>query len=611
MTVIETLRSKANSLPESPGVYIMRDADEKIIYVGKSKKLKNRVTSYFSGVHSSIKTARMVSLVRDFDYILCKTEIEALTLENVLIKKHSPKYNIKLKDAKSYPYIKISAEEYPRLSVTRDRNSGKGKYFGPYSSASAAYTALETVKKIFSLPTCRRSFPKDIGKERPCLYKDMGRCVAPCVKGAVTAEEYRELVRSAAFVLDGNISRTLKSLGDEMLTAAEELNFERAATLRDSIEALKKLAEKQKVVADAKINRDVFALYTSETEGVFATLTIREGALVGKNEFMLAREAITTGEEALNLILNYYEGGINVPPEVVIGFEAEEEDVLLLSEYLTMLNGKKVTVRIPERGDVKALCDMAYANAEEAARQYRLEGERENKNLSRLAELLGLDFVPNRIEAYDISNVGDECIVASMVVSVNGKCKRSEYRTFKIQTTDGRDDYGSMREALSRRLSHIGDGTASLGERPDLILLDGGDTHVGAVKPILKKLEMDIPVFGMVKDDFHKTRAITDGEKEISIALEMNVYAFVYNIQEEAHRFAYLNSQNSKLKTLTSSSLEKIEGIGKKKAKLLLSAMSISDIKIAEVDELKEIKGISEKDAKNIYEYYRNVGNDD
>lgn len=608
MTVIETLRQKANSLPEAPGVYIMRDADEKIIYVGKSKKLKNRVTSYFSGTHTSIKTARMVSLVRDFDYILCKTEIEALTLENVLIKKHSPKYNIKLKDAKSYPYIKISSEEYPKLTVTRDRNSGKGKYFGPYSSASAAYTALETVKKIFALPTCRRSFPKDIGKERPCLYKDMGRCVAPCVKGAITPEEYRELVKSASHVLDGNVSQTLKSLTREMLTAADELNFERAAALRDSIEALGKLAEKQKVVADIKINRDVFSLYTSETESVFSTLTIREGSLVGKNEFMLAREAITTGEEALNLILNYYEGGISIPPEVIVGFDADEDDVALLSDYLSMLNEKKVVVRIPERGDVKALCDMAYENAKEAARQYRLEGERENKNLARLAELLGLDFVPNRIEAYDISNVGDECITASMVVSVDGKCKRSEYRTFKIQSTDGRDDYGSMREALTRRLSHIGDGSASLGERPDLILLDGGDTHVGVVKPILKQLEMDIPVFGMVKDDFHKTRAITDGEKEISIALEMNVYAFVYNIQEEAHRFAYLNSQNSKLKTLTSSSLEKIEGIGKKKAKLLLSAMSISDIKIAKAEELQKIKGISEKDAKNIYEYYRNVG---
>ncbi len=609
MTIIETLRNKANSLPEAPGVYIMKDSAENIIYVGKSKKLKNRVTSYFSTNHTSPKTARMVSLVRDFDFILCKTEIEALTLENVLIKKHSPKYNIKLKDAKSYPYIKITADEYPKLIVTRDRKSDRGRYFGPYQSASMAYTALETVKKIFSLPTCKRSFPKDIGKERPCIYKDMGRCIAPCA-GGVSAEEYSYLVKCASHVLDGNIKDTEKSLTAEMTLAAENMNFERAAALRDSIAALKRLSDKQKVVADTKINRDVFALYTSETEGVLATLSIREGSLVGKNEFILSAEAPTSPEDMLNLILNYYEGGISIPREVMIDFKAEADDTELLSEYLTLLAGKKITVRTPERGDGRALCDMAYENAKEAARQYRLDGERDNKSLSRLATLLGLEYVPQRIEAYDISNIGDECIVASMVVCVGGKMKKSEYRSFKITTTDGRDDYASMREALTRRLSHIGDGTQSLGERPDLILLDGGETHVGAVTPILKKMELDIPIFGMVKDDFHKTRAITDGKNEISIAFETNVYAFVYNIQEEAHRFAYLNSQSSKLKSLTKSSLENIPGIGKKKAKLLLSAMSLSDLKIAEISELEKIKGISKKDAESIYEYFKNIGNE-
>ena len=402
MTIIEALRSKANSLPETPGVYIMKDVNENIIYVGKSKKLKNRVTSYFTGMPSSPKTARMVSLVRDFDYIVCKTEIEALTLENVLIKKHSPKYNIKLKDAKSYPYIKITKDEYPKILVTRERTNDKGKYFGPYSSASNAYTAVETVKKIFSLPTCKRSFPKDTGKERPCIYRDMGRCVAPCVPGAVSVYEFNGLIRSAAHVLDGNISATLKLLTDEMNTAAEDLNFERAATLRDSISALKQLSEKQKVVADAKINRDVFALYTSETEGVLATLTIREGALVGKNEFLLSAEAPTSPEDMLNLILNYYEDGVSIPPEIIIDFKAKEEDSELLSEYLTLIKGKKVTVRTPERGDARALCKMAYDNAEEMARQYRLDGERENKSLTRLATLLGLEFPPARIEAYDI-----------------------------------------------------------------------------------------------------------------------------------------------------------------------------------------------------------------
>lgn len=610
MTVIESLRSKANSLPESPGVYIMKNAADEIIYVGKSKKLKNRVSSYFSSHRLTPKTAKMVSLVRDFDFILCKTEIEALTLENVLIKKHSPKYNIKLKDAKSYPYIKVTAGEYPSLFVTRDRKSDKGRYFGPYQSVSVAYTALETVKKIFSLPTCKRSFPKDIGKERPCIYKDMGRCIAPCA-GGVGAEEYAYLVKCAERVLDGNVRETEKSLTDEMMAAADEMNFERAASLRDSIAALKRLSDKQKVVADAKINRDVFSLYTSETEGVLATLSIREGSLVGKNEFILSAEAPTSPEDVLNLILNYYESGISIPKEIMIDFKAEDEDTELLAEYLTLLAGRKISVHTPERGDGKALCDMAHENAKEAARQSRLDGERENKNLIKLASLLGLEAAPRRIEAYDISNIGDESIVASMVVCIDGKMKKSEYRTFKIATTDGRDDYASMREALTRRLSHIGDGTASLGDRPDLILLDGGDTHVGAVKPILKSMEMDIPLFGMVKDDYHKTRAITDGENEISIALETGVYAFVYNIQEEAHRFAYLNSQNSKLKSLTRSSLENIPGIGKKKAKLLLSAMTLSELKLAAAEELEKIRGISRKDAENITEYFRKIGSND
>ncbi|MBQ8381079.1 MAG: excinuclease ABC subunit UvrC [Clostridia bacterium] len=609
MTVIEILRAKANSLPETPGVYIMKDASGNIIYVGKSKKLKNRVSSYFTGVHSSLKTARMVSLVRDFDFIVCKTEIEALTLENVLIKKHSPKYNIKLKDAKSYPYIKITAEEYPRLIVTRERGKDKGKYFGPYQSASSAYTALETVKKIFSLPTCKRSFPRDIGKERPCIYRDMGRCIAPCA-GGVSAEDYRELVRCASFVLDGNIRETLASLTEDMLAASEELNFEKAATVRDRINALKRLSEKQKVVDDLKIMRDVFSVYTDGSIGILATLSVREGSLVGKAEFILSGGEVTSYSDLLNLILGYYDSGVTVPKEILLGFQADDEDISLLSEYLTLVSGRRVEIRHAERGNGKALCDMAYENARELARVTKEKDERENKSLIRLSELLGLPYPPKRIEAYDISNVGDEAIVASMVVSDGGKMKKSDYRSFKINTTDGRDDYASMREALTRRLLHIGDSSPSLGERPDLILLDGGEGHVNTVKPILESLGHDIPVFGMMKDDFHKTRAMTDGEKEISIALEMNVYTFIYNIQEEAHRFAYLNSQSNKLKTLTSSLLEKIKGIGKKKAKLLLSAMRLSDIKIASAEELSKIDGISKSDAENISAYFRKIGND-
>ena len=603
MTTIERLRDKANSLPYSAGVYIMKNADGDVIYVGKSKKLKNRVSSYFSGTHTSPKTARMVSLVRDFDYIVCESEIEALALENTLIKKYSPRYNIKLKDAKSYPYIKVTDGDFPKLVVTRERKSDRGRYFGPYQGSAQAHNALMAVVKIFSLATCKRQFPRDIGKERPCIYRDMGRCVAPCT-GSVSSEEYRALVKQAEWVLDGNVKGVLEVLTREMTEAAEEMEFERAAALRDSIRAIEGLREKQKVVADARVMRDVFAVYTSETEGVLAMLSIRGGALVNKNEFILSSSELSGGEDAISLIANYYDTAGNIPREVMLDFPLERDDLELLSEYLSISTPYKVTVRIPERGEGRRLCDMALENAMESARQYRLEGEREDKSVRRLSELLGLAEMPSRIEAYDISNIGNENITASMVVWERGKLKKSDYRSFTIKTTDGADDYGSMREALTRRLSHIGDGTASLGESPDLILLDGGVGHVHTVREVLASLGLEIPLFGMVKDDFHKTRAITDGETEISIAREMNVYGFVYNLQEEAHRFAVKHSSGAKRRTLTHSTLERIKGIGPAKAKVLLKAMPIGRIRTSRVEELAAVAGISHRDAENIYNYY-------
>ena len=603
MTVIERLRNKANSLPTCPGVYIMKNADGEVIYVGKSKKLKNRVTSYFLGTQASYKTAKMVSLVRDFDYIVCDTEIEALSLENTLIKKYSPKYNIKLKDAKSYPYIRVSRDEYPRFSVTRERKSDKSRYYGPYRGASDAYTALETVLKIFGLPTCKRVFPKDIGRERPCIYRDMGRCIAPCA-GGVDRDEYLRLVRCAEWVLDGNVKGTVESLTAEMEKASENMEFERAIMLRDSIRAIGRLSEKQKVVADGKVNRDVFALYTSDVQSVLAVLSVRDGALVKKNEFVLSLAELTSNEDALSLIADYYDTGGGIPREIMLDFELSDEDVELLSEYLSLLAARKVLVRIPSRGEGRALCDMALENAKEAARQHRLDAEREDKNIARLAELLGLSEVPKRIEAYDISNIGDESITASMVVWSSGKMKKSDYRSFTIKTTKGADDYGSMREVLARRLAHVGDGSPSLGERPDLILLDGGVGQVHAVRDVLEEMDFVIPLFGMVKDDFHKTRAITDGRSEISIAREMGVYTIVYNIQEEAHRFAVKHTMAKKTKSLTRSTLENIDGIGPKKAKALLASMPLGRIKTASVKELCAVKGISQKDAENIRAYF-------
>ena len=602
--MLKRLREKANSLPSVPGVYIMKNSDGEVIYVGKSKKLKNRVTSYFTGTGHTPKTAKMVSLVEDFDYIVCSTEIEALTLENVLIKKHSPKYNIKLKDAKSYPYIKVTAEEFPHLFVTRERKGDRARYFGPYQGAASAHAALDAVKKIFALPTCKRSFPKDIGKERPCIYKDMGRCIAPCT-GAIVAEDFRELVRGAERVLSGNSREAKEALRAEMERASEELEFERAAALRDSILALDKLSEKQKVVADEKVNRDVFAIFNSEAVGVLAMLSVRGGKLVNKNEFILSAADPATPEEIISLIASHYDEWGNIPKEIMLDFPLGDEECGLLSEYLSLDLRYKVAVKIPERGDGRALCDLALENAKESARQYRLEGEREDKNVKRLAELLGLHEIPRRIEAYDISNLGNENIVASMVVWSGGKLKKSDYRIFNIKTTDGADDYGSMREALTRRVGHVGDGSVSLGECPDLILVDGGDAHVGVARSVLDSASVDVPVFGMVKDDFHKTRALTDGNCEISIAREFDMYAFIYNLQEEAHRFAVKSSQGAKIKTMTHSTLEKIEGIGPAKARALLSAMPLGKIRTASVEELSGVKGIGQKDAENIYGYFK------
>ena len=603
MTTLERLRDKANSLPQSPGVYLMKNALGEILYVGKSKKLKNRVTTYFTGTGHTVKTSRLVALIHDFDYIVCDTEIEALSLENVLIKRYTPKYNIKLKDAKSYPYIKVTKGEYPRLFVTRDRRDRDARYYGPYTGTAGAYAALEALTKIFKIPTCKRQFPRDIGKERPCLYLEMGRCMGVCT-GRIATADYRESIRAVESVLSGNIKATVSSLTEEMMRLAEREEFERAAAVRDSIRALDALLEKQKVVADVKVSRDVFAFFASETVSILSVLTVREGALLSKGEFILSQNEYPSADDTVSLIADYYDAQGSMPREIMLDFDLSEDELSLLSEYLSLNSPYKVRVRVPERGEGRALCDMALENAKEAAKQYLLQSEREDKVFLRFAQLLGLSTVPERIEAYDISNLKDEAITASMVVLEHGKFKRSDYRTFSVKTTAGQDDFGSMREVLSRRLSHIGDGSPSLGVCPSLLLIDGGDGQVSVVREVVESLGLSIPVFGMVKDDFHKTRAITDGEREISIAQELPVYTFVYKIQEEAHRRAVRSTMTQKKKTLTHSSLEKIDGIGPKKAQRLLSVRSYTEIKRATLEELLSIPHLSRRDAEAIFHYF-------
>lgn len=609
MTVVNpnlpALREKAATLPLSPGVYLMRDRDGVVIYVGKSRKLKNRVTSYFVGSGHSVKTARMVSRVADFDYILCDGEMEALTLENVLIKKHSPKYNVKLKDAKSYPYIKISRGEYPALTVTRQREDDKGRYFGPYQSSATAHEALDAVKRVFSLPTCRRKFPEEIGRERPCIYDQMGRCVAPCRNG-VSAEEYRALVKCAGWVLEGNVADTERELTAAMTGAAEREEYEIAAKYRDRIAALHRLSDRQKVVSDASVSRDVFALFENDLCGVFAVLNVRAGKLLNKNEYLFSAGEIAEGNDVTGLLLRYYSEIGDYPREVLTDFPLDPEDCAVLSDLFSREAGRAVSVKVPKRGELRDLCEMAQENARQRADRYRAETAREEGTLVSLASLLGLEVLPERIEAYDISNLGAEHITASMAVFVNGKPKRSDYRTFRIRTTDGIDDYGAMREALTRRLAHIGDGSPSLGDAPDLILVDGGVGHVHAGKTALDETgHPEIPLFGMIKDDYHKTRAMTDGESEISFAKKQEVYVLIYKIQEEAHRIAVSSVMRAKSKTLTRSSLEKIPGIGPAKAKRLLAAFgSLRALSDADEKTLAAVRGISACDAGAIAAYF-------
>ncbi|MDY3846276.1 MAG: excinuclease ABC subunit UvrC [Eubacteriales bacterium] len=600
---LEYLKKKANALPLVPGVYLMKNCDGKIIYVGKSKKLKNRVSSYFVNTDHGIKTARMVSNVCDFSTILCDTEMEALALENTLIKKYSPKYNICLKDSKSYPYIKITGEEYPKIIMTRDRRDDGAVYLGPYSGTTIAKDAIETVTGVFRLPVCKRVFPRDIGKERPCLYKQMGRCIAPCT-GEVSAEEYGKLISSARHVLEGNIKDTVKTLTDRMYRCADKELFEEASRLRDTISSLKSLKEKQKVIIDTDSDKDVWATYQGESCTVLTVLGIREGALNSKNEFVFSHSELFDEDAMASFIYDYY-SDTRIPHEVLFSDEPGDETVSLISSFVKERSGGKSSVRTPKRGVLRGLCDMAKENAKEKAIKHDAEVAKKDDVLMKLSVLLSLEVVPDRIEAYDISNLASEHITAGMIVYADGGFLKSDYRQFKIRSIDSPDDYAAMREALTRRLSHIGDKSASLSKTPDLILIDGGSGHVNVAKEVLTHMGFNIPVFGMVKDDYHKTRAMTDGENEISIARENSVFSFVYKIQEEVHRYTVGVMSKAKRSTLKHSILERISGIGPTKAKTLLMRFgSVRNISNMSEDELLA-SNIQAKDAHNIAEYFK------
>jgi len=604
---LDELREKAEKLPISPGVYLMKNKSEKIIYVGKSKVLKNRVSQYFSRLSShTAKTLRMVSQVFDFDVILTTSETEALNLENRLIKLHSPKYNIRLKDDKNYPYIKITLNsKYPVISVVRKREDDGAKYFGPYSATGSAYTILNTVRKTFGIPSCKRKFPADIGKNRPCIDYQIGQCLGVCT-GKVSQEKYHESYEDAAALLSGSYASVVSELKNKMEYASENLQFEAAALYRDRIAALKRLWEKQRVLASPNVEQDVIAFYRHDVCSVLTVLYIRSGALVDSESFAFPAEQIDDADSLTTLLLDFYIKRTFIPKEILLGFNLGQDDVEVLSQLLSENAGYKVKIRTPERGNARALCKMALDNAIQYSSEYRARTEKDDKTLIEFAKLLKLEVVPERIEAFDISNIGDENITAGKILCVNGRFDKRGYRTYKIDSVKGQDDYAAMREAVSRRFAHIEEAY------PDLLLLDGGPAHVSVISQLLREIGVDVPVFGMVKDDHHKTRALVCEDGEISIPRDKPIYVLIYGIQEEVHRFTVSKMTNAKRKTIKTSSLEKISGIGPAKSKAILKHFGgLSAVKIATVEELAKVPGLSLKDATTVfYEYHKNQNED-
>lgn len=610
------LRDKAQNLPRRPGVYIMENSAGKVIYVGKSRSLRDRVYQYFIGSHDT-KTSKMAASVNDFRFIVCKTEIEALSLENSLIKQHTPRYNIRLKDAKSYPYLKFTSEEYPRLVVTRTREKDGGTYFGPYSGISTAYAVAETLERGLGLPSCKRRFPADIGKERPCVYYQTGRCAGLCT-GKVSLDEHLASVATAKEILRGKSAGVIAALEEKMISCAEEERFEEAAKCRDSIAAVRKLGERQRVVGSPELECDVVALTRALGHDIATVFYVRGGYISDSEHFMFGENEITglTGEGDLGdaaatdsplgaFVMSLYQGREYIPGQVLCSVDLGDGEFALLSEYLSTLAGRRVSVRYPMRGDGRSLCEAATEDAIRHLENAKRRETRDERVLVSLAAALGLEVVPERIEAYDISNLGHEHITAGMVVYEGARRKRSDYRYFRIESLPGQDDYGSMREALSRRIAHLSDDDGSFSRMPDLIMLDGGENHVCVAEKLFASLGVEIPVCGMVKDKHHKTRALVTSEGEVSIARREELFRFVYGIQEEVHRFTFSRMSSAKSKTLRRSSLEDIPGIGPAKAKALLAHFGKLDaLKSTNAEEIAKVGGISKTNAENIYTYF-------
>ena len=603
---MKILRKKAMSLPLLPGVYIMKNADGEIIYIGKAKALKNRVSQYFGSQNRHpIKVRKMVENVDRFDYIVTGSEFEALVLECSLIKQHSPKYNILLKDDKGYSYIRISEGEYRKISAVFNKKDDGSEYIGPYLSSYSVRQSVDAANKIFKLPQCNKVFPRDFGKSRPCLNYYISQCCGLCT-GKIKKSDYDEAVDGAIAFLKGDSRDIIADLRVKMEKAAEELDFEQAAKLRDRINSIERIKEKQKVVYKSVEEQDVFATADIDGSVCLAVLRFSNGRLFDSEHFFFDDPGDKEGMRS-DFITSYYSMRDNIPKRVTVDGEVADRE--LLEQWLSEKKGKKVTVFVPARGEQLEIVNMCRKNAEEKLAIKKGRTGREIAVLDELKDLLGLKKTPEYIESYDISHTAGQDSVAGMIVFKGGKPYRKAYKRFSIKSFDGNDDYRAMNEVLTRRFSEYEkskDSTEGFGKLPDLILLDGGVGQVHAVEPVLREFGLKIPLFGMVKDNRHRTRAISGDGGEIAINSKRQVFTLVSEIQNEVHRISVAYHHQKHAKRGLSLSLTEIEGVGEKRASALLKYFkTMTAIKNAEVDELSKAPGITSAVAQNIYDYYR------
>ena len=598
------IQEHLKKLPDEPGVYLMKDEDKTVIYVGKAISLKNRVRQYFqSSKNHSSKVKSMVKNIYSFEYIITDSELEALILECNLIKRYRPKYNVLLRDDKTYPYIKVTTnEDYPRVLKVRKVLKDKAKYFGPYTNITAVNDTLEIIRNTYPIRTCNIDIDKAIRNNvRPCLNKHIKKCVGPCT-GDVSKEDYNKMVEEILMFLSGKEEKLIELLKEKMNKCAMEFNFEDAAIYRDKIRSLEDMIQKQKIDSGTSdLNQDIIAMARAHDEACVQVFFIRNGKIVGREHYILEGVMDSSRESILSsFVKQFYMAQDYVPKEILI--EDEVEDSFVLEEWLSNKKGQRVSIKVPQKGEKKNLIEMVRKNAVEYLEKFsdmnKMKYQKSVGALEELKDVIGLEEIPKRIESFDISNIQGVDSIGSMVVFTNGKKDKKEYRRYKIKTVIGPNDYDSMAEIVERRLKY--------GDLPDLMLLDGGKGQVSAVKKVLDRNNVKIPLWGMFKDDKHRTKGLISQEKEIELDNTSNLYRFVASIQEEVHNYAITYHRSLRNKSLTKSILDDIQGIGEKRKKALLAHFkSIEDIKKASFEELLEVEGMNKSSAESVYNFFK------